>query len=870
MTTRKKYRTLGRSSYLVRLIRLLLLSSSSLCIAQLNPKKVVTAADYSLWGKLTPQLLSDNGTWISYSTSYSSHQDTLFVKNTATLQTHLFPKGQQGKFSKEAVFAYYSAPNTLAVFNLQTAQTKTLKSVNEYFFTTDDQYLIVVSNSKKYQKILICLPNGHILKTIDSINNYSFNPDSNILAITSKNSTESIAQLIILKENFRTLKIANSSKENFGKMKWNKGGTALSFYGSSSTSPHLNPKLYYYSVSESKLHFFDSNTHQEFPKDMLLSTDSEALTLSDDGNKVFIQTYKKTVIIKDTAMVWNTKDQWLYMQRPLMENHTYNGVWFPKNNRFLQITDHAISGMMLNGLQNVALLFDSRINEAQFNEYRDLDYWLIDLETGKKKLFLEKYANDGTLFALPDGDYFCYLKDGDWWVYSISKATHTNITKYLKVDFYEKKYVAHDKTYPFGLAGWSEDNRCLLLYDAFDVWEITPDGSIAKRLTNGREDNIVYRIVSQQPSQQKTSNFSGFTSGYFNLDYNLYLSAERTDFSDSGYSVWNRNRGIQSLVFQSKKVDYLTTAKKGSSFMYLEQTFEQSPTLVFKTEISAAPTVVYQSNLQQQHFLWGKSKAITYKDISGNQLKGVLNYPAGYDPLKKYPMIVRIYENQAHNLHKYVNPSLYNSAGFNVSNLTSQGFFVLYPDIVYQEGQPGQSALDCVLAAVDEALSTASISPTHIGLIGHSFGGYETNFIVTHSNRFSAAVSGAGISDFYSLYLRTNGITGNPNYFRFESQQFRMGTSFFDNKWGYLNNSPLFNAENMNTPLLSWTGESDTQIHSSQSMQFFMALRRLEKTHTLLVYPNEEHGLEERMNQRHLTLQIEKWLAHYLRKEDSL
>ena len=870
MTTRKKYQSLCRSCFFVRMILLLLLSSSSICIAQLKNKKVVTASDYELWGKLTPQLLSDNGTWISYSTSYSSHQDTLFVKNTANLQTHSFPKGQQGKFSKEAVFAYYSAPNSLAVFNLQTAQTTTLKSVDEYFFTTDDQYLIVVSDSKKDQKILICSPNGHILKTIDSINTYSFNTDSTVLAITSKNSTESIAQLIFLKENFRIQKIANSPNENFGKMKWNKGGTALGFYGSSSTNPLLNPKLYYYSVSESKLHFFDSNTHQEFPKDMLLSTDSEALTLSDDGDKVFIQTHKKTSITKDTAMVWNTKDQWLYVQRPLMENHTYNGVWFPKNNRFLQITDHAISGMMLNGLQNVALLFDSRIHEAQFKEYRDLDYWLMDLKNGKKKLFLEKYANDGTLFASPEGDYFCYLKDGDWWVYSISKATYTNITQHIKFEFYEKKYVANDKTYPFGFAGWSKDERSLLLYDAFDVWEITPDGRTAKRLTNGREDKIVYRIVSQQPSQQKTSNFSGFTSGYFNLDDKLYLSAERIDFSETGYSVWNRKRGTQSLVFQPKKVDYLTTAKNGSSFMYLEQTFDQSPALMFKAGMLTVPTVVFQSNLQQQHYLWGKSKAIIYKDISGNQMRGVLNYPAGYDPLKKYPMIVRIYENQAHNLHKYVNPSLYNSAGFNVSNLTSQGFFVLYPDIVYQVGQPGQSALDCVLAAVNEALSIGSILPTHIGLIGHSFGGYETNFIVTHSNRFTAAVSGAGISDFYSLYLRTNGITGKPNYFRFESQQFRMGTSFFDNKWGYLNNSPLFNAEHMNTPLLSWTGESDTQIHSSQSMQFFMALRRLQKTHTLLVYPNEEHGLEERINQRHLTLQIEKWFNHYLKKEDSL
>lgn len=852
-----------------RMIGLLLFLVSNLSMGQINHKKPLTTADYALWGKLGPQQLSDNGQWVSYLVSYESHQDTLFVRNNHTLKTHVFPKGKNGNFSKDAFFAYFSAPDIVELVDLKTDQVKTFSNVADYFFTTDNQYLILTVHDEKQQNVVICKTNGQVLKSIHSVLSFSLNPDETIMGIITKSQKGSVAELVFIKEHFRQLKMAQSQDENFEKITWSKNGKALSFYGTSLADPTLNPTFYHYTIAQKKLVVFDSS-RADFPKGIQLSNDLESVALSDDGKRVFMKLCKNNAAdtATDTAMVWNTTDRRLYPERKQMGNAVFHGVWWPQNNRFLQITDDVLSGMMLNGNQSVALLFEVGAFEPQFKDNSDVTSWLLDLDTGQKQLFLKKHPGpDGTLFASPAGGYFNYFKDGNWWVYNIALATHTNVTQNIDAVFSEHPYVMQEDAQPFGNTGWSSNDGSLLLHDQFDLWEVAPDGSTAKRLTNGKENNLVYRIAPQQAAQRNTTNYSGLTSGSFNLSENLIMRVNSVDFTASGYYSWHRTNGLQSLVLKEKQINYLITSKKGSAYVYREETFEHSPALIFKSDALAVPKLICQSNSQQQNYLWSKAQSIAYTNSSGKPLQGVLFYPAGYNPQKKYPMVVHIYQKQSQELHWYVNPSLHNSAGFNVRNFTAQGYFVLYPDIVYEEGQPGKSAVDCVLAAVDEALLKASISPTHIGLIGHSFGGYQTNFIISHSNRFAAAVAGAGVADLTSFYLQVNGATGKANYWRFELQQFRMGTSLFENKQGYLDNSPVLDAANVNTPLLSWSGDTDPQVHYLQTVHFFMALRRLQKPHTMLLYPNEGHALAERMNQQHLTQHIERWFDRYLKKE---
>jgi dipeptidyl aminopeptidase/acylaminoacyl peptidase len=203
--------------------------------------------------------------------------------------------------------------------------------------------------------------------------------------------------------------------------------------------------------------------------------------------------------------------------------------------------------------------------------------------------------------------------------------------------------------------------------------------------------------------------------------------------------------------------------------------------------------------------------------------------------------------------------------GFNIANLTAKGYFVLLPDIEYEMGNPGLSAADCTIAATKEVIRRGLVNSDKIGLTGHSFGGYETNFIITQTDLFAAAVSGAGISDLRSHYLSIGWPLGSAEIWRYESQQLRMNKSLFEDKDGYDRNSPVVHADRVNTPLLLWTGEEDRQIHYYQSIAFYLALQRCNKKEIMLVYPSDRHVIYDRSHQKDLTRRIEEWFDYYLK-----
>lgn len=153
-------------------------------------------------------------------------------------------------------------------------------------------------------------------------------------------------------------------------------------------------------------------------------------------------------------------------------------------------------------------------------------------------------------------------------------------------------------------------------------------------------------------------------------------------------------------------------------------------------------------------------------------------------------------------------------------------------------------------------------------MFGHSFGGYECNFIISQSNLFAAAVSGAGVSDVIGAYfnISRNGIF-QSDMWRYESQQFRIGKSLYDDKDSYSRNSPILNAQNVKTPLLLWTGKNDRIIPWNQSVSYYLALRKLRTKSIMLVYPSEDHSLENPDNQIDLTNRMMQWFDYFLKDD---
>src|SRR5690606_34732628 len=218
-----------------------------------------------------------------------------------------------------------------------------------------------------------------------------------------------------------------------------------------------------------------------------------------------------------------------------------------------------------------------------------------------------------------------------------------------------------------------------------------------------------------------------------------------------GFGVWNLKTGFTEITHNDFKIQYIKRIS-GNSFLYLSKRFDE-PLQIVNVKTDGKQNIIVKSNEHQKQFYWGKSELIYYQSPEGKRLKGALFYPANYNDEVNYPMIVSIYENKSNALHDYVAPSLTSYTGINLTNFTQEGYFVLYPDIAYELNSPGKSALDCVNAAIDKALEIGSIDENKLGLMGHSFGGFEASYIVSQTNRFKAAIASAGVNDLLSFYL---------------------------------------------------------------------------------------------------------------------
>ncbi len=143
---------------------------------------------------------------------------------------------------------------------------------------------------------------------------------------------------------------------------------------------------------------------------------------------------------------------------------------------------------------------------------------------------------------------------------------------------------------------------------------------------------------------------------------------------------------------------------------------------------------------------------MNYVSDKGDSLQGALFLPAGYEEGKKYPTIVYYYEKLSQILHFYNRPD-YSRTGWNPTMYTSNGYAVFIPDIVYRVNDPGMSAVWCVIPGVKAAIQTGVIDEQHIGIHGHSWGGYQTAFLITQTDMFRAAAAGAA-SDGHDQHVR--------------------------------------------------------------------------------------------------------------------
>ncbi|MDR6761903.1 fermentation-respiration switch protein FrsA (DUF1100 family) [Flavobacterium sp. 2755] len=829
-------------------------------------KKMLAPQDYSLWGEAVLQKMSPDAKWASFKIEYEQGPDTLFVRSILKKTSFAFPNGENGRFMQDIFICISNGE--LHILDLKTRKEKVIKDVKSYSCSDKQAQLIYLSGTENQTKFLeiLSLETGKTKKISGAVD-FLLSPAQDKLWYTILSAEGYGAALISFKNPDSISWLEKNSSEKFTSPVWDKHGMAVAFI-----KEHTNPVqnvLFYCDIVTNKVFQLSSQTNSLFFKTWSVIPDIQRkIIISDDRQSIYFAVKNNIHSIAEQknpkAEVWSTEDKWIYPLEKLQKGilaRSRSAVWNPSSGNTNVITSEQLPAVMMDGALHYAYLSNPKQYEPQFEYEGPRDIHVLNLKTFEKKIFLKKQLWDTeALNPSPAGKYFAYFKENNWWVYDPAADSHTNITAGLSVRFKGKKQELVPESV-YGNPGWTTEDKEIILYDQYDIWSITPDGKNAERLTKGREKQITYRIIQPDSRVQKVI-YNGPLLETFDLNKSLFLRAKGSD-EKTGIFLWKKAGREKELVYRDAYLDQFQFSEKKQQIIFREQKFEQSPSLKFVDCSSKAEKTFFKSNPQQEKYFWGKSELIEFQNSKGDNLKGVLLYPAGYNPDKKYPMIVNIYEGKADELHIYQNPTLYNGGGFNTSLMTLNGYFVLLPDIKLEYQKPGISALDCVTSAVKKVIGKNLVNPKKIGLIGHSFGAYEALFIITQTPLFTASVAGGGISDLESFY-HTIGRQGNPNIWRFEKEMWNMGGSPASYSEHYNANSPIQHVSKIEKPLLLWSGKNDQQVDVRQSQEMYLALRRLEKKSMMVLYPDEGHVLIKPENQKDITVRILEWFNYFL------
>ncbi|UCD23505.1 MAG: S9 family peptidase [Gemmatimonadota bacterium] len=566
--------------------------------------------------------------------------------------------------------------------------------------------------------------------------------------------------------------------------------------------------------------------------------------------------------------IWNWKDpllqpmQLVQKQREL--NRTYEAVVHLNSGEIVQLADVHRPSVIVGsdgdadiGLAVTNMPYRQRVSwdSPGYN-----DVYVVDVETGAFRLILEELQGSAQLS--PDAKFITWWDGHEraWFAIDVNGGQPVNLTSQIP-------HPVHDEladrpqipnAYGYQGAGWTEDDELYLIYDKYDIWATDPTGRNAPRnITEGvgRRDQIEFRYVRLDPDQDQISETEP-----------MLLRALDWTTKDGGfYSDRVRgDRAPEQLMMMDRSFGFPRKAKEADVLLLTRGSFLEFPDLWVTDPAFDNMRKVSDANPQQADYLWGTAELTHWNSTDGMPLTGILYKPENFDPSQQYPMMVYFYEKMSNTLHSHRVPSPGGSS-INISFYVSRGYVVFVPDIHYRDGYPGESALKCVVPGVLSVLAQGFVDPDRVGVQGHSWGGYQIAYLVTQTDVFAAAEAGAPVVNMTSAYGGIRWGSGMSRMFQYERTQSRLGGSLWEVRPRYIENSPLFWADKIETPVLMLHNDEDTAVPWYQGIEFFVALRRLHKPVWLLNYNGEPHGLRKQQNRLDWTIRMQQFFDHYLK-----
>ncbi|WP_341503460.1 prolyl oligopeptidase family serine peptidase [Gallaecimonas sp. GXIMD4217] len=705
---------------------------------------------------------------------------------------------------------------------------------------------------------------------VANVNAFAFQPDSQVLFYAQPARDEQPGRL--WRHDGKAKQLAEAKGQRYEQLTFSEDGRRLALLGGTAEQDEAE-RAYQVLLFDGKLKTL------KLPKDGWFVPHHNELKFSKDGRRLFVgrkpladkpaepdSAFETDADLTDLTKlqarrklrVWHGDDQRIKPNEAKAfekeQKRFYYGVFHLNNGRFVQLADRTVPDLEL-GEQSGYLLGSSQqpyLREMTWaGFYRD--YYAINLSTGEKHLIVRRQSESDAPSISPQGHYAVFYRGGQVHMHDVRRGRTQTLTAGLPISFANEDHDYPSETPGYGAGPWLADESAVLFYDKFDIWRLGSNGS-AENLTGGegRKAHIQYRVISQDPD-----------SPHVRPGQPLLLSGYHDDEKHKGlYRLVLGRAGIKPLKVSAHQYNFVAKARDADTLIYTREAFDEFPDLWVTSDFSDARRLT-EVNPVTRELAWGEPELVKWRNLDGRKLQGILIKPAGYQEGQRYPVLVYYYRFFTPRLHQFNEFKVNHRPNF--AWYTSNGYAVFLPDIRFDVGTPGDSATSALVPGVQKLIDMGIADEKAIGLHGHSWSGYQTAFAITQTDLFAAAVAGAPVSNMTSAYSGIRWGTGLARQFQYEQGQSRIGASLYEAPELYIENSPVFYADRINTPLLIQFGDQDEAVPWQQGIELYLALRRLNKPVVMLQYEGEPHHLKQYPNKVDYTLKMKAFFDHHLK-----
>lgn len=868
-------------------------------------KQQLTSCEYDMWEHIDHPQISKDGKWASYEVNPNEGDGTFYLVNLSSGEKKSYPRGSNARFSSENNYLVFSIKppfqmvrkaktahkksnempvDSLGIWDLKSGQLKLFPQVKSYKTSQEGKEVVaflqvmemdsVAKNAKKQSRLIVYDSPSARPDTFPYITEYEVSQAGGVVAMLKSLPDTTLSRVAVRRPAGKKNVLIFSGKGKVSNLKLDKKGEQCAFLFSKDTTKIKKYSLWYSNIKQGPANSLDLKKMGHVQESWFPSVNGK-IYFSDQGARLYFGTAPlpdaepKDTIPENEKIdveVWSWKDPLLQPQQKVQlsreKKRTWLAVFHTKEGKVVQLAEEKVPQVTLSDKGDGRyLLGSSNLPYRKLISWESpayYDRYIIDVQTGKKEKVLTK--KQGYASLSPSGAYLIWYDNSDslWYVRKNDGGKRVALNRNLKVPFYDELHDTPNRPSSYGIAGWLKNEKRVLVYDRYDIWSFDPEGiagPVNLTAQNGRDHHEIYRYINTDKEKEYIPAKGTWLLSYFNEEY-----------KSSGFASLTAGKpGLpEKLKGGAYRYKFVAKAKDAGTLLWTRESYTVSPD-IWKSDLAFGKTLKLSSiNPWQKDYTWGSAELIHYPDANGDRTQGLLMKPDDFSPDKTYPMIVYFYDRQSDELYKYhghyahrsvIVPTLY----------TSNGYLVFMPDIKYRTGYPGEDCFNAVVPGTQYLIQQGFVDKNRIGVMGQSWGGYQVAYLITQTDIFSACVSGAPVSDMISAYGGIRWGSGMSRMMQYEQGQSRIGGTLWEKPVHYIMNSPVYFADKINTPLLIRHDDKDGAVPWYQGIEYFVALRRLNKPVWMLNYTGGDHLLVRWSRKKDFAIRMKQFFDHYLK-----